>query len=50
MHTMRVASILHTFLVMASGDPCCLPWGEKRREFVDQSQRILHILFMADHL
>jgi hypothetical protein len=49
MHTMRVASILHTSQVMALGNPCCLPRGEKRREFVDQSQRILHILFLADH-
>ena len=49
MHAMCVASILHTSQVMALGNPCCLPRGEKRREFVDQSQRILHILLLAGH-
>ena len=49
MHAMHVASTLHTSQVMALGNPCCLPRGEKRRKFVDQSQRILHILLVAGH-
>ena len=32
MHAMRVASFLHTLQVMALGNPCCLPRGEKRRK------------------
>ena len=49
MHAMRVASILHASQVMALGNPCCLPRGEKQRKCVDQSQRILHILLLAGH-
>ena len=48
-HAMRVASILHTSQVMALGNPCCLPRREKRRKFVDESQRILYILLLAGH-
>ena len=49
MHAVCVASILHTLQAMALGNPCCLPRGEKRRTFVDQSQRILHILMLTGH-